>query len=375
MKQKVRFLFCQLLLAVLLLPMAVSAQTERVINQIQFGKEEITVADNEVITFYDFKGEGKLSQWSDKAQALTVFKPAVEGKVVMLRFDEYDVTSGETWEGLMAGWTNIYSGVADADDSFQFVKEKYDLEPEMTDMPAGNLLAEKLEGDQAGKAFFSTSADGALSLGFLFHEASDCYGFKATVQLVTPEEMKIISSGSRYDDVTNSLTGKKNIAFAGIYVETKGFQNPDVLTKVVFNAVKNDKAVDLASLRLYKGRYADIDFAKASPMDVKIKMIDATHFEMAMSQSLALGFNDFTLVGDFLQDAPVNGAVCIEADKIISEKTPAGIASFNKADAVTVNVPAIEFMQEGHTTVNVTDVPVKFFDFGGPTGKSDGGMS
>ncbi len=366
MKQKISILFYQLLLVVMMLPLTASAQTGRVINQIQFGKEEITVADGEVITFYDFNGENNLSEWSSKSQALTVFKSAVPGKVVMLRFDEFDLRSG----GSYPGWVNIYSGVADADNSFTFVEYSGDLTKSMTDMPVGNLLEEHLEGKYTDKTYFSTSDDGALSVGTLFVTAATCSGFKATVQLVTPEDMQIISSGSRYDDVTNKLTGKQNIAFAGVYVETKGFGNPDNLTKIVFNASKNDNAVDITKLRLYRGRYADIDFKNVKPIETIITKLDETHFEMSMSYGLATGMNDFTLVGDFNQDAAIGAGVCIEADKIISTKTPAGIASFAKGQAVTVNVPAIELMQAGHTTVNVGETPVAFFDNGGVEGKS-----
>ena len=366
MKQKITFLFYQLLLVVMMLPLTASAQTEREINQIQIGKEEITVADGEVITFYDFMGDGSLSEWSSKSQALTVFKSAVPGKIVMLRFDEFDLRSGGTYPG----WVNIYSGVADADNSFQFVEDSYELNKSMTEMPAGNLLEEHLEGKFTDKTYYSTSDDGALSVGTLFVTAATCSGFKATVQLVTPEDMQIISSGSRYDDVTNTLSGKQNIALAGIYVETKGFGSPDNLTKIVFNASKNDNAIDVTSLRLYRGRYADIDFKNINPIETTVTKIDETHFEMSMNYGLATGMNDFTLVGDFKQDAAIGAEVCIEADKIISEKTPAGIASFAKGEAVTLTVPAIELMQEGHTTVNVGETPIAFFDNGGIDGKS-----
>ena len=307
MKQKINFLFYQLLLMLMLLPLQASAQNNKEVIQTQLGKEVIVVGEDDIITFKDFKGDTDLRAYGDKAQAVTVFKSGVPGKVVMLKFNVFDVRTESGWPG----YVNIYSGEADPENTFVFAESTSDIQ-KTGGLPKGNLLEERLEGKFTDRTYFSTADDGSLSVGFMYNQSCSCSGFEATVQLVTPEDMHIVSSGSMYDDVTNTLTGKQNIAFAGVYVETEGFGSPDHLTKIVFNASKNDNAVDVSALRLYRGRYADIDFKNVDPIDVTINKIDATHFELSLDYGLATGMNNFTLVGDFKQDAAIGAQVCIE---------------------------------------------------------------
>ena len=64
--------------------MALPARADRTVNQLQFGKQTIEVAADEVITFYDMNGyQGISSSSSNNSQSLTVFKPA-EGKAIQL---------------------------------------------------------------------------------------------------------------------------------------------------------------------------------------------------------------------------------------------------------------------------------------------------
>ena len=54
--------------------MALPARADRTVNQLQFGKQTIEVAADEVITFYDMNGyQGISSSSSNNSQSLTVF--------------------------------------------------------------------------------------------------------------------------------------------------------------------------------------------------------------------------------------------------------------------------------------------------------------
>lgn len=77
-----------LVLLMAIAAMALPAHADRTINQLQFGKQTIEVAADEVITFYDMRGyQGISSSSSNNSQSLTVFKPA-EGKAIQLTFED-----------------------------------------------------------------------------------------------------------------------------------------------------------------------------------------------------------------------------------------------------------------------------------------------
>ncbi|MBR5639318.1 MAG: hypothetical protein IKW83_06090 [Muribaculaceae bacterium] len=93
-------------LMVALVAMALPAHADRVVNQLQFGKQTIEVAADEVITFYDMNGyQGISSSSSNNSQSLTVFKPA-EGMAIQLTFQRLDVRNdGTNWPA----YVNVYA--------------------------------------------------------------------------------------------------------------------------------------------------------------------------------------------------------------------------------------------------------------------------
>ena len=103
-----------LLLLAWLIPMV--AWADREINQLQFGKQTILVASDEVITFYEPWGTEDIDdQNAYNAQSLTVFKPAEAGKSVQITFEKIDL---DQYSNSYYLYLNLYDGVADADDSF-----------------------------------------------------------------------------------------------------------------------------------------------------------------------------------------------------------------------------------------------------------------
>ena len=103
-----------LMLFMLLVPLG--AWADRDVNQPQFGKQVIEVANDEVITFYDPWGTEDIDdQNSYNAQSLTVFKPAEVGMSVQITFEKIDLYQYSQSYFL---YINLYDGIADADNSF-----------------------------------------------------------------------------------------------------------------------------------------------------------------------------------------------------------------------------------------------------------------
>ena len=130
---------CALFLAMVAL--ALPARADRVVKQLQFGKQTIEVAADEVITFYDMNGyQGISSSTSNNSQSLTVFKPAA-GMAIQLIFERLDVRNdGASWPA----YVNVYAGDPDADNTFTYATSTSGVNDSST-LPSGNVL-DKLDG-------------------------------------------------------------------------------------------------------------------------------------------------------------------------------------------------------------------------------------
>lgn len=129
------------LLMMAIVALAFPARADRVVNQLQFGKQTIEVAADEVITFYDMKGyEGISSSSSNNAQSLTVFKPA-EGKAIQVTFEDLQILDdGTSWPA----YVNVYAGDPDPDGTFAYASSTSGVTASST-LPSGNVL-ETLDG-------------------------------------------------------------------------------------------------------------------------------------------------------------------------------------------------------------------------------------
>ena len=169
-----------LLWSMLWLPMRLMAQdAPNTVLQPQFGKQTVTVATGQEITYYDWKGTGSISaSSSSNSQSLTVFKPAEAGMSVQITFESFDVRNdGSSW----FGQAKIYNGEVD-DSNFTWATTTGDVTASST-LPAGNVI-ETLDGTYTNKMYYSTASDGALSVGFLYRYAKACNGWVAKVKCV-----------------------------------------------------------------------------------------------------------------------------------------------------------------------------------------------
>ncbi|MBQ9651751.1 MAG: hypothetical protein IJV13_06035, partial [Prevotella sp.] len=190
-----------------------ASQDGNVVLQEQWGRQVITVAADQEITFYDWKGTENISSTSsNNSRSLTVFKPAVDGQSIQITFESCDVTNdGASWMGQV--W--IYSGDPDPTGDFDY---NATLSASST-MPSGNVL-DKLDGTYTNKTYTSNESDGSLSVGMLWRYAKACAGWVAKVKCVTLENMTVTGAGSNYDGVGGELSSNQNVPLANVYVTT-----------------------------------------------------------------------------------------------------------------------------------------------------------
>ena len=190
-----------LLLLVLLIPMG--AWADREVNQLQFGKQTIEVASDEVITFYEPWGTEDIDdQNAYNSQSLTVFKPAEAGKSVQITFEKIDL---DQYSNSYYLYMNLYDGIPDADDAFSWPSSTSAItgSSSLAGM-SGTLIAEKINNDNKPSlpaVYTSGTADGALSVGFMHRNSNECEGWVAKVKVITLENMTITGAGSNYDNV------------------------------------------------------------------------------------------------------------------------------------------------------------------------------
>ncbi|MBQ9654398.1 MAG: DUF4465 domain-containing protein [Prevotella sp.] len=347
-------------LLLLLMLMPLGAWADREVNQPQFGKQEITVATDEVITFYDPWGTADIvDNNSYNAQSLTVFKPAVAGQSVQVTFETLDL---EQFNNSYYLYLNVYDGVADADDSFTWAASTNDVTSTASlSALSGTLLAEKINNDSKlalPAVYTSSTADGALSVGFMHRNSNQCAGWVAKVKCVTLADMTITGAGSSYDAVAASPSTRQNVALAQAYVTAEGVMNPDNVTGIGFKLTQNEGMVDPTALKLYKG-----DVLLSATVSA-----DGDDYLFTLNEAPADGTTTFTVRGDILGTAAVGAKVQVDITKVTTAGQPAGIAPFTAAASVTVQNPAIVLMTATPQTVTVGETPLQFYDEGGKNG-------
>ena len=131
MQKKYSYLMLALVLSMLWLPLQLMAQDDaNTVLQLQFGKQTVTVATGQEITFYDPKGTGSISATSsNNTQSLTVFKPAEAGMSVQITFESFDV---KPYNANYPAYVNVYNGEADADNSFTFATTTSEVASNLT---------------------------------------------------------------------------------------------------------------------------------------------------------------------------------------------------------------------------------------------------
>lgn len=350
-----------LLLALLLMPLG--AWADREVNQPQFGKQVITVASDEVITFYDPWGtENIVDKNSYNAQSLTVFQPAEQGKSVQITFETIDLSQYSNSYYL---YMNLYDGIADADNAFTWATSTSDVtaSSSLADM-SGTLIAEKINNDTKPSlpaVYTSGTADGALSVGFMHRNSNTCAGWVAKVKVVTLENMTITGAGSSYDGIVAQPSMKQDVPLAHAYVTATGVMNPDKVTAIGFSMAKNEGAVDPTALKLFKGD---------TQVEATVTVVSgtSTDYVFTLNEAPSSGTTTFTVKGDFLGTAAVGAKVQVGITKVATVAQPGGIAPFTAATPVEVENPALVFMTATPQTVTVGETALQFFDEGGKDG-------
>lgn len=362
MQKKYSYLMLALLWSMLWLPLQLMAQDDpNTVLQPQFGKQTVTVATGQEITYYDWKGTGSISaSSSSNSQSLTVFKPAEAGMSVQITFESFDVRNdGSSW----FGQAKIYNGEVD-DSNFTWATTTGDVTASST-LPAGNVI-ETLDGTYTNKVYYSTASDGALSVGFLYRYAKACNGWVAKVKCVKLEDMSVTDAGSQYNNVIATPQSRSYVNLAGLFVNTTGMMNADHLKTVSFRLTENENAVDPLSLKLFKG--SDVSYKGATPLDATVTE-NGGIYTFTLDKALDNGKNEFTIVGDFKGEAAVGAKVKLDVTGVTTATKPEGVTPFASADAVEIENPAIVFFPAEYQTITVTDTPVSFYDDGGPTEK------
>lgn len=336
------------------------AAPAKVAVQPQFGKQVIEIGTEEEILFYDPWKTGSISgTTSYNAQSLVVFKPIEAGKSIQITFEELDLKQYSAGYPL---YINLYDGIADSDNSFSFPSATSGVTSSSNfNSMTGTLLAEKINNDNKPTLpaiYTSNSSDGALSVGFLHYNSSNCTGWVAKVKVVQLENMTITGAGSNYDGVVAVPTAKQNIPLANAYVTAEGVMNPDNVTGIYFTMTKNDDAVDPTTLKLYKG-----------DTQVEATVVEeGTDYKFSLNEVPVDGTTTFTIKGDILGTAAVGAKVQVDITKIATVGQPNGITPFTAATAVEVENPALVIMTSTPQTITVGETPLQFYDEGGKDG-------
>ena len=349
-----------LLLLTAMLGVPIEAQADRVVTQLQLGKQTIEVASDEVITFYDPWGtENIVDNNSYNSQSLTVFKPAEPGQSVQITFEEIDLNQ---WSDSYFLYVNLYDGIAEENNTFQWPTSSSGVTSSSNlSGLSGTLIAEKINNSNKPTlpaVYTSGTADGALSIGFMHRNSNTCKGWKATVKCVTLENMTVTGAGSSYDNVSATITKKQNVDLATAYVTTSGIMNPDKVTSISFTLTQNEGMVDPTALKLFYG-----DQAISATVSE-----EGSGYKFTLNQALSDGTNNFVIKGDILGTAEIGAKVQLDITKITTEGQTEGITPFTAGTSVAVENPALVIMTATPQTITVGETALQFYDEGGKDG-------
>ena len=365
-----QFQLIMLLLLTAMFGIPIEAQADREVLQPQFGKQVITVASDEVITFYDFKGASDISSSSsNNSQSLTVFQPAESGKSIQITFSEIDLIPDMS-SGSYPTYMKVYSGTPD-DNGFTWATKASDVKKD-SPLPEGNVLVTR-GGMVNSEAYSSTTTetytseatDGSMAVGFIYVYAKACKGWVATVKCVTLEDMTVTGAGSTYDGVMVSPLSKQNVALANAYVTATGVMNPDNVTGIYFTMTQNEGVVDPTALKLFKG-----DTQVSATVET-----DGAGYKFILNEAPIDGTTTFTIKGDILGTATVGAKVQVDITKITTTALTEGVTPFTASTSVEIVNPAIVLMSSTPQTVTVSETNLQFFDEGGVDGSIKGTAS
>ncbi len=318
----------------------------------QFGKQVVTVDKDAPVTYYDYKGTEDIASASiNNSLATTIFKPAQDGYVIQIVFDEVDVKNdGSSYPAKLY----VYNGVFDTT-KVEYPTTTSGVSTNSFSSITDNRLAE-LDGTYSNLTYTSTDATGALSCCFIFKYAKKSKGWKATVRAVEVKPMAVTSATADYGDVEGSVyANKTSVVLGALNIATEGLTPADTLKTISFTLAQNG-VYDATQLRLYQGNTAvDATLSK-----------DGDTYTFALNQALATGDNKFRICGDVLETATVDAT---------STLTITGISTFNGYTTLTTATPVQQtvipmvLMANGKHLYVTIDRETPFYDDGGADGK------
>ncbi len=358
------------LCAALWLPARVMAQDADVILQPQFGKQTVTVETGQELTFYDPNGTDPIASTSaNNAQSLVVFKPAQAGMSIQITFEQFEVIGSS---GSYPAYVKLYNGEADADNSFTYATNTYEVTSGNLRLPKGDLLDSLANRPSVPRTYYSTSADGAMSVGYLYRYAERCDGWVAKVKCIKLENMQVTAAASAYDLVPQSPVRTTGVALASVNVSATGVLNPDSIVSISYRLTKNEGVIDPAQIRLYRGKVA---YATGlTPLSANITESDGV-YTLVLDEPVENGDNWLTLAGDILSSAQVGSQVQLEVTAVATKAKPEGVTPFTTDEAKAVSTPAIVLLATGEQTVTVGETPLAFYDDGGLDGQVTKGFN
>lgn len=318
----------------------------------QFGKQVVTVKSGKPITYYDYKGTGKLPTGSlNKSLATTIFKPAEEGKVICINFESVQVRSYNT---SYPGKLYIYDGVFDTT-LVNYPMVASGVSSSSTFPKTANLLQE-LDGTYSNLTYVSADASGALSCCFLWVDPITSDGWKATVSAIELKPMVVTSATASYGDVESSVyANKSSVTLGALNITTEGLAPADTLKTISFTLTQ-DGVYDATKLRLYQGSTA---------INANISQ-NGNIWTFSLNQALVTGDNNFRVCGDVLESAKIDATATFAFTGL---STSNGFATLTKATSVQQTViPMVLMVNNKHLVVTI-DRETPFYDDGGVDGK------
>lgn len=318
----------------------------------QFGKQVVTVKSGKPITYYDYKGTGKLPTGSlNKSLATTIFKPAEEGKVICINFESVQVRSYNT---SYPGKLYIYDGVFDTT-LVNYPMVASGVSSSSTFPKTANLLQE-LDGTYSNLTYVSADASGALSCCFLWVDPITSDGWKATVSAIELKPMVVTSATASYGDVESSVyANKSSVTLGALNITTEGLAPADTLKTISFTLTQ-DGVYDATKLRLYQGSTA---------INANISQ-NGNIWTFSLNQALVTGDNNFRVCGDVLESAKIDATATFAFTGL---STSNGFATLTKATSVQQTViPMVLMVNNKHLVVTI-DRETPFYDDGGIDGK------
>lgn len=318
----------------------------------QFGKQVVTVKSGKPITYYDYKGTGKLPTGSlNKSLATTIFKPAEEGKVICINFESVQVRSYNT---SYPGKLYIYDGVFDTT-LVNYPMVASGVSSSSTFPKTANLLQE-LDGTYSNLTYVSADASGALSCCFLWVDPITSDGWKATVSAIELKPMVVTSATASYGDVESSVyANKSSVTLGALNITTEGLAPADTLKTISFTLTQ-DGVYDATKLRLYQGSTA---------INANISQ-NGNIWTFSLNQALVTGDNNFRVCGDVLESAKIDATATFAFTGL---STSNGFATLTKATSVQQTViPMVLMVNNKHLVVTI-DRETPFYDDCGVDGK------